>query len=54
MGGLTARKVETVKRGKHGDGGGLYLFVTDNGAKRWVFRYKRGGARTSREMGFDR
>jgi integrase len=31
------------------DGGGLYLRVTETGAKRWVFRYQLGGRR--RDMG---
>ena len=51
MGKLTVRGVGAAKAGKYGDGSGLYLFVTENGAKRWVFRYKRNGASTSREMG---
>jgi integrase len=32
------------------DGGGLYLRVTNTGAKSWVFRYQIGGKR--RDMGF--
>ena len=47
---LTARRVETEKRvGKHADGGGLWLFITKDGSKRWVFAYERDKRR--REMG---
>jgi hypothetical protein len=47
---LTARKVETLKvAGRHSDGGGLYLNVTDSGARSWVFMWKIAGRR--REMG---
>jgi len=48
--GLSARKVETIREpGLHGDGGGLYLQVTKNGAKSWIFRFKLGDKR--RDMG---
>jgi integrase len=46
---LTARKVETAKPGKHGDGGGLQLAVSATGAKKWVFRFFWEGRQ--REMG---
>jgi integrase len=47
---LTARKVDTIKApGRHSDGGGLYLNVTDTGAKSWLFMFKKAGRR--REMG---
>ena len=47
---LSSRKVTTVTRaGRHSDGGGLYLNVTDSGAKSWLFMYKLAGRR--REMG---
>ncbi|RKQ73474.1 tyrosine-type recombinase/integrase [Oceanibaculum indicum] len=49
MGNLTARKVETAKVGRYGDGNGLWLHVGKNGARSWVFRYRRDGK--SREMG---
>ena len=35
--------------GYHSDGGGLYLQVTDAGAKSWIFRYSL--AKRRREMG---
>jgi hypothetical protein len=47
---LSARKVETVsKPGRHSDGGGLYLNVTESGGRSWLFMYKASGRR--REMG---
>jgi integrase len=49
MGKLTARKVETAKPGKYGDGGGLQLAVTPTGAKKWVLRFLWQGK--PREMG---
>ena len=49
MGKLTARKVETAKPGKHGDGGGLQLSVAPSGARKWVLRYLWQGK--PREMG---
>ena len=49
MGKLTARKVETAKAGKYGDGGGLQLAVAPTGAKKWVLRFLYQGK--AREMG---
>ena len=49
MGKLTARKVETAKPGKHGDGDGLQLSVASTGARKWVLRFLWGGK--AREMG---
>jgi Arm DNA-binding domain len=47
---LSARKVETVRTpGRHSDGGGLYLNVTEGGGRSWLFMYKVAGRR--REMG---
>ena len=46
---LTARKVETAKPGKHGDGGRLQLVVSATGARKWVFRFMQAGR--AREMG---
>jgi integrase len=44
IGKLTALKVDKAKRaGMYGDGGGLYLRVTDDGAKNWVFRFMLRG-----------
>lgn len=49
MGRLTARKAETAKAGKYGDGGGLQFVVAPSGAKKWVLRYMSAGK--AREMG---
>jgi integrase len=38
-----------LKPGRHSDGGGLYLNVTQNGSKSWLFMWTRDGKR--REMG---
>ena len=47
---LSARTVATIKKpGRHPDGGGLYLSISPNGGRRWVFIFKRSGK--SREMG---
>jgi hypothetical protein len=44
IGKLTALKVDKAKApGMYGDGGGLYLRVTDDGAKNWVFRFMLNG-----------
>jgi len=40
---------DRLKRGRHGDGGGLYLNVSATGSKSWVFLWKRDGK--GREMG---
>jgi Arm DNA-binding domain len=48
---LTALKVERPReRGMYADGGGLYLRVTEDGTKNWVFRYMLDGR--PRWMGF--
>ena len=50
VGKLNAMAVARAKRrGYYGDGGGLYLQVSDSGAKSWVFRFKDSGK--LREMG---
>jgi integrase len=47
---LSARRVTAEKRpGRHPDGAGLYLSISTNGGRRWVFLFKRGGK--AREMG---
>ena len=47
---LNARKVETIAEpGRHADGGNLYLFISENGGKRWTFLYRFKGTR--KEMG---
>lgn len=47
---LSARAVATLTEPKrHGDGAGLYLSISKDGRKRWVYLYTRGGR--LREMG---
>jgi integrase len=47
---LSSRTVETVKvPGRYSDGGNLYLSISDNGGRRWVFMYRFAGKQ--REMG---
>jgi integrase len=46
---LTARKVETAKPGKYGDGANLYLVVSKTGARKWVLRFTFRGK--IKEMG---
>jgi integrase len=44
IGKLTALKVDRAKQpGMYGDGGGLYLRITQDGTKNWVFRYMLDG-----------
>jgi integrase len=47
---LSARAAETLKApGRYSDGGNLYLSLSANGGRRWVFMYRCGGKQ--REMG---
>jgi hypothetical protein len=47
---LSTRTVEAkLKRGRYGDGGGLFLQVSKWGTKSWVFRFERAGV--ERHMG---
>ena len=48
---LNARAVATImKHGRHADGGGLYLSISPNGGRRWVFLFRWHGKPT--EIGF--
>jgi integrase len=48
---LSARTVATISKcGRHADGGGLYLSISSNGGRRWVFLYRWHGKPT--EIGF--
>ena len=48
---LNARAVATTtKHGRHADGGGLYLSISPNGGRRWVFLFRWHGKPT--EIGF--
>jgi integrase len=40
---LTARGAATLKPGKYGDGGGLWLHVSESGNGRWVYRFQIAG-----------
>jgi integrase len=51
MGRLTARKAETAKAGRYGDGGGLYLIVSATGARKWVYRFSWRGKVTEMGLG---
>jgi integrase len=46
---LTARKVETAKPGRYGDGANLYLVVSKTDARKWVLRFTLRGR--PQEMG---
>ena len=46
---FSPRKAANAAPGKHEDGGGLRLVVSDAGARKWVFRFSLNGKR--REMG---
>jgi integrase len=47
---LSAVKVANIKqRGMYADGGGLYLQVSENGGRSWIFRFKQNGR--ARDMG---
>jgi hypothetical protein len=46
---LTDRAVKTAAVGRHGDGDGLHLMVSESGRKKWVMRFQMNGAR--RDMG---
>jgi integrase len=48
---LNPRAVATLtENGRHADGGGLYLSISPNGGRRWVFLYRWHGKAT--EIGF--
>src|SRR6516165_7897016 len=49
---LTARTVETLtKPTRHSDGGGLYLSISREGWRRWVFMYTRRGKQREAGLG---
>ena len=48
---LTERGVQTAKPGRHGDGGGLHLVISDTGRKKWVLRYQVDGVRRDKGLG---
>jgi integrase len=49
---LNARKVATITDyGRHADGGGLYLSISPNGGRRWVFLFRWHGKPTEIGLG---
>src|ERR1700690_3974607 len=49
---LNARAVATISvYGRHADGGGLYLAISPNGGRRWVFLYRWHGKPTEIGLG---
>jgi integrase len=49
---LNARSVATITEcGRHADGGGLYLSISQNGGRRWVFLYRWHGKPTEIGLG---
>jgi integrase len=48
---LNPRSADTIKKiGRHADGGNLYLSISPNGGRRWVFMFRWHGKQT--ELGF--
>ena len=48
---LSARKAETARPGRHGDGRGLFLYVKPSGSRSWVLRYQVQGRRRDLGLG---
>jgi integrase len=48
---LTERGVQTARPGRHGDGDGLHLVVSETGRKKWVLRYQVAGVRKDKGLG---
>ena len=48
---LTALRVKSARTGRHGDGGGLYLVVSDTGSRKWVLRIQVSGKRRDFGLG---
>ena len=49
---LTSAQVKAIKeRGRHADGGGLYLVVAKGGSKQWAFLFRQGGRRLEMGLG---
>lgn len=45
---------KTTIVGRHSDGGGLYLFISNEGRRRWIFMYTRHGKRFELGLGSSR
>jgi hypothetical protein len=50
---LTDRAVKTARVGRHEDGDGLHLIVSDSSRRSWVLRYQMNGARHDMGLGLD-
>jgi integrase len=48
---LNAARIKNATPGRHADGNGLYLFVDDSGAKRWILRTVINGKRCELGLG---
>ena len=49
---LNALQVNRLtKKGRHSDGGGLYLSIGEGGRRRWIFLYRDRRTQKLREMG---
>jgi hypothetical protein len=49
---LNARSVTALQEvGRHADGNGLYLSISENGGRRWVFLYRRNGKLREKGLG---
>jgi integrase len=51
LGKLTALGVKKAGTGRHGDGGGLYLVVSNTGSRKWVLRIQFNGKRHDLGLG---
>jgi integrase len=48
---LSERGVQTARPGRHSDGDGLHLVVSETGRKKWVLRYQVAGVRRDKGLG---
>ena len=48
---LKERGEQTAKPGRHSDGDGLDLVVSETGRRKWVLRYQVAGARKDKGLG---
>lgn len=48
---LREKDVKSLGPGLHGDGGGLYLAVSESGARSWIFRYADGKKQKKHGLG---